>query len=94
MSDNKNRSLSLPRTDLEDFRRYADELGMSLSAWLVAAGRRERARQSAQAYAQFVADPEVAAELAAWEATTAPHRAAEWARLHADDRAAAMGEAA
>lgn len=88
MSDTRNRSVSLPVDALEQFKELAAARNMSLSAWLVEAGRRQWARESAEAFARFVADPEVKREQAAWIETTRPWREARRRRL------AELGEAA
>lgn len=86
-----NRSVSLPTADLEELKAYADELGVTLTAWILAAAREKRARQSAAGFAEFVSDPEVAKQLDAWHAHTDTLRATEWGRLHNGDQ---LGKAA
>lgn len=83
MSDGKNRSVSLPADALEEFKTYAADAGQSLSGWLLAAAVDARARQSAAAYAQFLADPEAQQELSAYRQATAETRAAGLAKLQA-----------
>lgn len=83
MSDTKNKSISLPRDDAESFAAIAKANGMSLSAWLVAAGRKERARESARIWAESIEDPDVASDLAPYLTRTQTSRAAALRELDA-----------
>jgi hypothetical protein len=75
MADVRNRSISIPAESLDKFKQQAAAREMSVSAWLVEAGNRQRARESAEAYAEFMRDPQVRADLASWREFTRPWRA-------------------
>jgi hypothetical protein len=63
--------VSLPADAHAQFQARAEQAGLTLSAWLVAAGRERMLRESMQAYAEFIAQPQIAEQLEAFHAARA-----------------------
>lgn len=80
----KQRSVTLNSDTYARFEEAAQAAGLSVSAWLARAGEEVRRRESARAYAEYLRDPQVQEEVAAWHRFAEPQRAALWERLQAE----------
>jgi hypothetical protein len=72
------KGIALPPEVHAEFKTRAEQAGLSLAAWVTAAGRQAARRQAAQAYAAALQEPDMAAEVAQWLSHAAPAGQAAW----------------
>ena len=88
-------TLSLDQGTLAVARAESEREGVTLSAWINRAARREARRDQGRRYQEWLsAHPDVAAEVRAWREWAGGMRAQRWASLAELDEAAEEGQAA
>lgn len=84
MSGPKGRSVTLPQEKINEYRAAAEAAGTSLSAWLVKAADKQCRAENAEATARYLAQPEIAEQVAAYTSWAEQSKRPFLAALRAD----------